>query len=534
MDPDRVFYFDSLNPEPLWNSTTELSWTRCMAISSNGSYIAVGDGDNAGSAQILLFHQDKTSPSWDINPKDQFVEFGSSFYYHINASDSSGISHYWVNDTINFNITTNGLITNISSLNIGEYLLEIRAYDPDDNFCSAIINISVVDTTAPTWDPTPEDQLVEFRTEYSYDVNASDLSGIAYYWINDTNNFEIDENGLITNASSLNAHDYWLQIRAYDPYNNYCDAMINVSVVDSTPPLWDPTPEDKIIEFRTDISYDVDASDLSGIADYWINNTVNFNIDSNGLITNATSLNVDDYWLEIRAYNPSGMYCSAIINISVVDTTAPTWDIDPIDQNIELGSSLLYNVDASDYSGIAFYWINDTTYFNITLNGLITNLSSLSAGNYWLEIRAYDTFNNYCNATIKITVALDITAPTWDLVPKDQIIEFGTNLSYDVDASDLSGIAYYWINDTVNFNIDSNGLIENTISLNAGEYWLEIRAYDPYDNYCNAIIKITVNSPAQPPQIPGYELSIMFSLVGIILIVVITYIQKKYKVAFIN
>ncbi|MFX1389734.1 MAG: hypothetical protein ACFE9Z_06725 [Promethearchaeota archaeon] len=73
-------------------------------------------------------------------------------------------------------------------------------------------------------------------------------------------------------------------------------------------------------------------------------------------------------------------------------------------------------------------------------------------------------------------MALDITDPTWNSIPEDQIIEFGADLSYDVDASDLSGIAYYWINDTINFSIDSNGLITNAISLGAGNYWLEIRA----------------------------------------------------------
>jgi hypothetical protein len=533
-ETDGVFYFNSLSSEPIWFSAAGVTFTRCMAISSNGTYITVGDGENAGVGQILLFHQDKTSPNWDTTPEHQIIEFGSDLFYDVNASDSSGIAYYWVNDTINFNITPNGLITNISSLHIGNYLLEIRAYDPDDNYCSVIINISIVDTTPPQWDQEPLDRNIEFKTHFSYDVNASDLSGITYYWINDTINFNINADGLITNASYLDARRYWVEVRAYDPFDNYCSKIISISVVDSTPPLWDTIPINQINEFRSSFSYDVDASDMSGIAYYWINDTINFNINANGLITNVSSLNIAVYWIEIRAYNPSTYFCSAVINITVVDTTPPSWDSDPTDQLLELGNSFSYDVNASDFSGIAYYWINDTINFSINGNGLIINISSLNSGEYWVELRAYDPYNNYCSAIIKIVVQLDIIPPSWVIKPIDQFIDLGCDFSYDVDAIDSSGIAYYWVNNTTNFNIDENGVITNAVSLNTGDFWIEIRAYDPYENYCSAIIKITVGSPEKSQQIPGYELIIVFNLLGITIIGFITYIWEKQKLTFKN
>lgn len=87
----------------------------------------------------------------------------------------------------------------------------------------------------------------------------------------------------------------------------------------------------------------------------------------------------------------------------------------------------------------------------------------------------------------------DNEAPIWDQTPRDQIIEYGEYFTYDVNASDISGIDHYWINDTSNFFIDDEGLIISKAILNAGEYWLEIRAYDPYDNFISTEIKITVN-----------------------------------------
>ena len=88
----------------------------------------------------------------------------------------------------------------------------------------------------------------------------------------------------------------------------------------------------------------------------------------------------------------------------------------------------------------------------------------------------------------------DNDTPIWDQTPTDQIIEYGEYFSYDVNASDIFGIDHYWINDTSNFYINTEGLIRNITILNVGEYWLEIRAYDPSDNFISAEIKITVNN----------------------------------------
>lgn len=88
----------------------------------------------------------------------------------------------------------------------------------------------------------------------------------------------------------------------------------------------------------------------------------------------------------------------------------------------------------------------------------------------------------------------DTGAPIWDQTPKDQIIKYGEYFSYDINASDISGIDYYWINDTSIFSINNEGLIVSITMLNLGQYWIEIRAYDPYDNFISTEIKITVKN----------------------------------------
>jgi len=84
----------------------------------------------------------------------------------------------------------------------------------------------------------------------------------------------------------------------------------------------------------------------------------------------------------------------------------------------------------------------------------------------------------------------DNISPNWILTPTNQYNRYGFSFSYDVDAFDANGIDYYWVNDSTNFNINSNGLITNNFLLNLGLKWLEVRAYDPSNNYCTATIKV--------------------------------------------
>ncbi|MBN1214063.1 MAG: hypothetical protein JXA99_01350 [Candidatus Lokiarchaeota archaeon] len=101
--------------------------------------------------QILMTYQlntseiiDEIDPEWVITPSDQKIKFGDNFNYIVEAFDASGIHHYDINDTENFNIGQNtGLITNTISLAVGEYWLEIYAFDTYGNNCTAIIKITI-------------------------------------------------------------------------------------------------------------------------------------------------------------------------------------------------------------------------------------------------------------------------------------------------------------------------------------------------------------------------------------------------------
>ena len=198
-----------------------------ITVGFTGIFVDDGVYETLLSNYIVQFAEDN-APEWEQMPEDQLVGEGHPFFYDVNAFDTSGVD-YSINDTVNFNITSEGIITNSLSLTAGVYPLEIRAYNPFNNNITATINIRVVEDVPPEWDEVPEDQTILEGHPFFYNVNASNIFGVGYS-INDTVNFNITSEGIITNSSNLSAGVYSLEIRAYNSYNNSITATIIIRV----------------------------------------------------------------------------------------------------------------------------------------------------------------------------------------------------------------------------------------------------------------------------------------------------------------
>jgi len=117
---------------------------------------SIFQGFYLNALEKVWFHSvfiDTISPSWEPEPTAQSIELGDHLSYQVSATDNSEIDHYWVSDTDNFAVDSNGIITTTALLEVGVYELEVRAYDPYGNYCTATILVTVQDTTAPFYDP---------------------------------------------------------------------------------------------------------------------------------------------------------------------------------------------------------------------------------------------------------------------------------------------------------------------------------------------------------------------------------------------
>jgi parallel beta-helix repeat protein len=183
-----LYDLNATAPAPIFWSVIWDSWTAQFTIDSQGVLESIGNlspGDyellvtvtNFYGASIfarfevnVVLTLDTTNPSWVVTPMDLTIEYGAGVNLLIHALDLSGIDHWSINDTTHFTLSatyydlgSTARITNISVLEPASYGLNITAYDPFDNSCSATFVVTVLEiptiTTTTTTTSSTIDQL---------------------------------------------------------------------------------------------------------------------------------------------------------------------------------------------------------------------------------------------------------------------------------------------------------------------------------------------------------------------------------------
>ncbi|MFW9847658.1 MAG: NosD domain-containing protein [Candidatus Thorarchaeota archaeon] len=366
---------------------------------------------------------DVTSPGWAIPPTDLTVAYADGVSIEVVALDESGIQNWYLNDTTQFILSatyyalgSTAWISNNSLTLPGLYALNLTVWDNYGNSVFEVFIITVEpqkqDASPPQWIIAPTDQTISFEEPFILQLGAWDASGIDYWWINDTIQFVVDENGVIQNNTLLSAGTYPINVTVYDSSGNGLSAIFTVTVEqptqDTAPPEWIIAPIDQTIAFGEFFVLQLGAWDASGIDHWWINDTVQFTVDDKGVIRNNTLLTTGIYPVNISVYDSSGNSLSAVFTVTVEppeqDTTSPEWVSLIVSHTIIQGEAFVIKVEAWDAAGINNWWINDTTLFNLDADGTIRNATSLEPGVYNLLVRAYDPSGNYCEATLILTV----------------------------------------------------------------------------------------------------------------------------------
>ncbi|RDE11255.1 MAG: hypothetical protein C4K49_12005 [Candidatus Thorarchaeota archaeon] len=447
---------------------------------------------------------DATAPDFDEAPVNWMVEFGTTFRCDLNASDSSGLDMWWLNDTSYWHVDGTGVITNSSLVPEGVYGLRVFVNDTAGNQLHADFQIDVLAGAPPAWVQSPANQIVELGDSLIYDLNATDFSGIDAWWLNDTLRFIIDQNGVIRNKTVITTGQYGLQVWVNDTIGYVQTALFFFRVCDTTAPDWIVPPVNQVCDVGCLLNYELSASDLSGLHKWWLNDTAHFGISEDGVVTSLALLPVGTYGLRVWVNDTIGNTLTAAFTVVVQDILPPAWVEVPVDQVVEFGSKFRYNLNATDPSGVVDWWINDTLHFAIDSAGIIVNVTGLSVNVYSLEVRVNDSYD-HCTIALFVVSVQDTTPPAWVVVPHDEVAEFGQRVSHGLYAYDLSGLFSIWINDTIHFELvgidDITGFhyaIENKTPLQVGEYGLEVRIYDFYNNYCAATFVIAVEDTTPP------------------------------------
>lgn len=373
---------------------------------------------------------------------------------------------------------------------------------------------------------------------YMYNLLRSEMtSGIALYSAKFSGGTSASYEGSCMNKMDFNLYG--------DPHLNYWG-----SNQPNTPS--NPSPSNGATEVSTDPTLSVEVSDPDGgllnVAFY--NATDNSLIDIDLQVSSGGIASVN--WSGLAKHTDYSWY--VIVGDGQVIRQSATWSFTtlniapdapanplPVEGATDVSLNPILSVDVFDPDGdpmnVSFYDASDDSLIGNDTGVLSGGTASITWSGLSEEVTyqwyaiAHDILASNQSTTWSFTVLED--SPTWDVLPTDQIIEYGDNFSYDLDASDTSGINNWWINDTVNFAIDSEGLITNIVSLSGGVYWLEVRAYDAYSHYCSAIFKVTVEGePGGGGGIPGYDLLITLAIIAILSLILIKINNQKKNRCF--
>ncbi|MCK5025816.1 MAG: hypothetical protein KAS15_04445, partial [Nanoarchaeota archaeon] len=245
---DPVTYNVSLfNSDDTFNQTINTS-TGLTYQSFNSTTVPDGDwmiyveGCDDGSLcsnSSTNFTIDNIAPTINISVNDTDVEYGvESVLIDFNVSnvdlDSVIANVTYPNSTLLQQLTNQSVDfifvpANLTAL--GRYNITVFANDTSGNTNTTASFFYVNDTSPPTWDQTPINQIIQYNNPFSYDVNASDNYQIDKYFINDTNNFAINSStGVITNATSLIPGILYLNISVNDTSGNTNSTPIQITV----------------------------------------------------------------------------------------------------------------------------------------------------------------------------------------------------------------------------------------------------------------------------------------------------------------
>jgi len=266
------------------------------------------------------------------------------------------------------------------------------------------------------------------------------------------------------------------------------------------PPVWQELPTNQMVEYDFNmLSFRYNLKFIAYSPLSWQINSTQFTIYEDGAIVMNSMLPIGVYGLEVTASNPYSTLLVGSFSVHIFDTTPPSWVSIPVNQSLFYGEPLDIQISVVDLSGISRWELNDTVRFRMTTIygdtssiARITSSSILEPGEYGLNVTCFDIFDNRKSAVFTVTVEAETTSPFWVLAPIDETVEFGEPYVQRLGAYDSSGIDHWWLNDTVYFTIDGNGVVRNATVLESGIYRLEVRAYDPFENYCSATLVITV------------------------------------------
>jgi len=405
---------------------------------------------NVAEYIITLNVVDTIAPTFDV--LDQTIE----------AGEVSTLEDYFVFATDNGNelLIYSEPNTQADYDTVGVYEITVRLSDSSGNYMEKDVVVTIIDTTNPNFD-TIGDQEVE--------IGFADIDWSTYI-INATDNS--DDELIFIEESDLVIYDtigtYSVTVSLKDLSDNIVSETFTVSVVDTTAPVFDLI-DTVFVSAGTD---DID----------WTLYIINIIENSSGdLIFNEDLDTVDyttcgDYDVTVSVTDESGNIGSQTFTVSVVDITAPSFDLIS-DVIIEATEDIIdwttYITNESDNS-------DDILIKEVEYNTVINDY----LGVYSVTVSLSDSSGNKVEDTFEVTI-VDTTNPILDGV---------IGITYVIGSGEIDYISHVSAYDIVDKDLTSSIIVDHSLvnTETVGDYEVEYTVMDSSGNEESIVIIVSV------------------------------------------
>lgn len=478
-----------LNGQTLSGVTTNTRVLSSVSKSDGGRYL-IEATNSCGLTPLFFDVAVREKPTITLQPLTRYeLCSGQALELRVNASinSASSVAYQWYKDNQIINGANNPLylVSNLSSIDAGQYFVEVQ------NSCGAATfsnttTVVVVSVPTPTLLPISTSVCLRGTARFSIAANTNNGGTIRYQWlyqgtpINGATGPDLILNNVGLNNGGINT--YAVQV------SNRCGFMSDISPVslqvNDKPTVNLTSTSTSLCEGAGSVSFTA-LTDGNPSQIVWKKNNVIINSQnnlSNLSITNVKEADEGEYLIE--ATNSCGLSISNKINLLV--NKKPQILSQPVSQTVCLGNEAIFEIKFNSTRNVRFSWsttaISAIQVENNSSRLIINSVSSQQLGGYSVEV------TNECGSQ-KSEIAYLSSIPS---IPNNVVISANKSIvcsgtGFEIAASStenlLSSFTYSWLENEE--KIYSSGLSVILIpKINEGKkYQLEVT------NSCGEIVK---------------------------------------------
>lgn len=249
----------------------------------------------------------------------------------------------------------------------------------------------------------------------------------------------VDAKGAVYITGFTNSSNF-PTINAYDStYNGIGDVFVAKLITDTNSPSWEFIPINQVLIDNEPFKYQIRAADEFGIDAYWVNDTSSFEIDTTGLITNSSTLDIGVYYLRVSANDTTGNEISTSIEIIVIADLHPIASFTVSKTTVNIGETVSFFGNSTGGNlPISYSWnFGDGT---STTEQNPTHLY-LSTGSYGVIFTVTDTDGDFTSYIVDIMITNPNASEPISTSPFDKIPGYSTGF---IVIASLSVVLFLW------------------------------------------------------------------------------------------